>query len=397
MARSYKHFMKPRTVFYALCLILATVFPSVARAADDSDLYTVTGVTVDITADSAVVAREQAFDQAQVDAFRQLADRLLSEEQAAVAATPDAAVISTMVKDFEITDERLSNVRYIGTYTFRFKSDAVRNHLGMSGLTYTDVGSKPVLVLPYYQWGARTILWDKANPWFAAWNGLQSYQGLVPVVAPIGDLQDVSDMSDSDALTYRPENLDSMVLRYAAGRALVLVAVPEWSGGTQAAGQQPDRLTVMAYRTENGRPEFSEKIIVERASLGAGEDIFAAAVQQTRKTMQQDWKTRTQTNASEDNALAARVRFETMQEWVETQQALRNVPGVNDVKLLSLTPRQADIQLLFQGGEDRLRLALAQADVTLTTPQVDFSTASGGSPQGASPLAYDLYLNKYGH
>lgn len=188
MGRFYRLFRCRRTAFCAAFFVAAAfvLAASHAQAADD-DAFTVTGVRVDVTAESALAAREQAFDKAQTDAFTELADRMLPDSQAESFTPPDPATISGMVRDFEITDEHLSNVRYVGTYTFRFRGDAVRHFLGAQGVSYTDVRSKPVLILPYFQKGAQTVLWGGDNPWLSAWNGSQSPRGLVPVVVPIGD------------------------------------------------------------------------------------------------------------------------------------------------------------------------------------------------------------------
>ena len=301
---------------------------------------------------------------------------------------PEAAVISTLIDDFEITEEQLSSVQYIAAYTFRFKSDAVRNFLGGSGLSYTDVTSKPVLILPYYQWGSRTILWGAENPWLAAWTRGEAQDGLVPVTVPIGDIQDVSDMGDADALTYNAENLARMTDRYGAGEAVVMIAAPVWAPD-QPETQIPAEINVMIYRTGAGHPEMAQNLKISAAADDSATVLFDRAVQEAQKTLQLEWKDKTLVSAGEDNNLQARIRFSSMNEWIETQKKLRRVQGVLDIRLLSLKQNQAYIELVFKGNEDRLRLALSQADMILTTPQVNFGDAAG------SPLAYDLYLNKF--
>ena len=401
MSRFYKLFIRTRTVFYVVSFILVTAFSGNAQAAANS-VFTIEGVTVDITADSAAAAREQAFAQAQNTAFRQLADRLLSDDQLNYFQMPEPSVISTMVKDYEITQEQLSKVRYIGTYTFRFQSDAVRNYLGSRGFAYTDVSSKPVLVLPFYQRGAQTVLWGDDNPWMKAWANTQTFEGLVPVIIPIGDVQDVSDIGDAEALTYTPDNLADMTQRYHAGETIIMVAIPEWTGGTHEDSQLPDKLTVMVYRTDHGSPEFANRLTITKDTLDGAADVFAAAVTQSRKNLQQAWKSQTMTSAAQSNMVKVRVKFDTMKEWIETQKKLRRVQGVNDMKLLSLTQNEANVELQFQGTEDRLRLALAQADMTLSSPQVSFNGTNNDpynyyNQRTAAPLVYDLYMNKYYH
>lgn len=135
MGRFYKLFGKLRTVFCAICLVLATAFFSVTGHAANDAVFTVPGVKVDVTAENALQAREQAFAEAQTLAFQQLAERLMPESQLATFVPPEPSVISTMVKDFEITQEQLSHVRYVGTYTFRFTGDAVRSYFAGAGVS----------------------------------------------------------------------------------------------------------------------------------------------------------------------------------------------------------------------------------------------------------------------
>lgn len=382
MAFTYRIFAVARIAL----IVLALCFTGTRVHAADS-AFTVAGVKVDVTADSAATAREQAFAQAQQQAFRELANRLLPEGEAATLQIPDTATISTLINDFEITEERLSTVQYVGTYTFRFNEKAVRNFFGGSGLSYTDVSSRPVLVLPYYQWGSRTVLWGPENPWLAAWARAEERPGLVPIVVPIGDVQDVADIGDSEALTYDPGSLARLTERYGAGEALVLIAAPVW-GADQPETQTPAALSLLAYSTANGTPEMAQNFRVEAQEADHPEMLFDRAVAEAQKMLQQDWKNKTLVNGGEDNSLQARVRFESMAEWVETQKKLRRVQGVLDIKLLSLKSDQAHVELHFKGGEDRLRLALQQADMTLTQPQANFS-------YDGIPLVYDLYLNKY--
>lgn len=382
-------------------VVLAGMIALPATAHARSSAFSVQGIKVDITADSAAAAREKAFNQAQEKAFAKLAERLLSAQEKENLSIPESQIISGFVQDFEITNERLSSVRYAATYNFRFKNEAVRNYFSGQGLSYTDVASRPVLVLPYYQRGAQAILWGDSNPWLTAWNRQNSTsQGLVPVVVPIGDLSDVSDMGDNAALTYDQRALDQMISRYRAGEALIAIATPHWQGISGAQPQlEPDRLEIALYQTANG-PQYSQTLTVNPRDVRNGENLFDAAARKIRETLQSDWRTKTLVSAAQGNELAVRVRYNTLEEWAETQKVLRRVQGVQTVDILSLSPAEAHLRLIFQGSEDRLRLALGQADMTLSTPRISFTeTGSMGfnhnARQNASPLVYDIYLNKY--
>ncbi len=365
-----------------------------AGAADiDAAAFTVQDVKVDVTAADSAAAREQAFTQAQQAAFQQLAERLLSEDELKTFTPPAPEAISGFINDFEITEEHLSAVRYIGTFTFRFKSTDVRRFIGGKGLTYTDVSSKPVLILPFYQWGSRTVLWGANNPWLAAWSrDSGKSRGLVPVAVPIGDAQDVSDIADDKALTYDPAHLGAMAARYKAGETFILLAAPAWGPGSTQANQAPDAISITVYKAAETGPAYLNTLSIKTQSGDTQDILFDRAAAEVREEIQKNWKQKTLVNPEERNNLSARIKFSSMPQWVETQAALQKVQGINSVRLISLKPNEAYVELMFQGGEQRLRLALSQADMTLTTPQVDFTQTQ---VVGTSPLIYDLYLNKF--
>ncbi len=385
MAKAYRIFLPLLVVL--LCISVA----GRAMAAADS-VFTVDNVQIDVTADDATQAREQAFARAQGLAFQKLAYRLMSEEERDLFEMPDESLLASMIKDFEIINEQLSSVRYIGTYRFRFKGPAVRDYLSRRGVSYTDVASKPVLVLPFYQWGSRTVLWEAENDWLAAWSRAENERGLVPVVVPIGDLQDVADISGDQAFTYDPEKIQDMLARYGAGEAIIVMATPEYNEERAAV----ESLTMNIYRTDRTGPEFVKALKVQAVATEEKGALFDKGVERIKELMRKNWKARTVTDSGQGNALQVRVRYSSMQEWVDTQRALEKVQGVQAVNVLALKPREATVEFLFSGNEQRLRLALAQADMTLTTPKISFSQLQN-NPYGitSSPLVYELYLNKY--
>jgi hypothetical protein len=373
-------------------MLLLLCVPAFAQ----TSIFTVQGVKVDVTASNAAKAQSQAFRKAQREAFDTLVLRILSEDEQKSFVSPDSNIISTLVKDFEITEEKLSSVRYVGTYTFRFQGDAVREYMASHGINYTDVSSKPVLILPFYQWGAQTYLWDDNNPWRAAWNRSSNQYALVPIVVPIGDLEDVSDIKDSDTLYYDKSRLDNMVERYGAGEAVILLARPRWTNSYSHSNERPAAIDVEIYRTKNFTPEFVT-VVSGEVSGDNMDAVFDEIVVDVRSALQKEWKSRTIIDPSKGNYLKVRVRFEGMKEWVDTHKALQNVQGIHEVHLLSLSPKEANLELVFRGSEQRLRLALSQADMTLTTPSLDFSGIYLGADASArrSLLIYDLFLNKY--
>lgn len=361
-----------RTVFLGLFLLF---FAGSAWAANP--LFTVSDVTVDVTAENAIEAREQAFAQAQVQAFKVLAQRMMSEGAAETLTPPDTTVISSLIQDFEVTEEKLSSTRYIGTYTFRFRDSEVKNYFGQQGVAYTDVTSRPVLVLPFYQMGGDTVLWSPRNEWLQAWNRARGLQGIVPLVVPIGDLMDVEDIGDSEALTYDDTKLARLLSRYNAGEAALLIAMPAGEG-----------LSVQIYRTDRAGPEAVQGVNIDALPGETREQMFDRATRMVHEALQRNWKERTVASPQSTGRMQVRVLFSSLEQWAETQRALERVYGINEIILQSLSPNGARVDLLYQGDERRLRLALEQADITLNEPYLDAAAFEDGP-------VYELYLNRF--
>lgn len=120
----YTAFTAAKPVFFAALLTLSLP----VMAAD----YTVEGVEVDVTASNAVKAREKALGEAQVKAFGQLADDMMTPEARAAYTLPDADTIMALVQDYEVTNEQLSATRYKGIYTVRFRPALAQQYLNMA-------------------------------------------------------------------------------------------------------------------------------------------------------------------------------------------------------------------------------------------------------------------------
>lgn len=349
---------------FAAALVLLVAFAGFNPARAAEDVFTVSAVTVDITAENAVAAREKAFTEAQGSALKALAERLLSPADFAKYTPPTGVALSTMIKDYEITDERISNVQYIGTYTFRFDGPAVRSHFNMRGTRYSDVTpTRAVLVLPFLRRNdTSTILWRGENPWLNAWTQTPQTTNLIPLAVPLGDVADVADIGDDQALNYNTASLSRMLRRYNASDAVILIAAP----GVADSNGIPSELQVTVYRTDRVVPQYVDLITLRADGIMSESALYAAAVDRVKSLLNSDWKNKTAVEPGrEQRTVSFRVQYSTMQQWVETRQAIRQVQGLAELKVKSVTPREALVDISFSGPETRLRMALEQAGLVM--------------------------------
>jgi len=364
-----------RIVLTSLCFALAILAFTPAFASDP--IFTVEDVKVDVTAENAIAARGKAFEEAQIKAFTELTTRMLPDADIATTQIPAVNIISTMVRDFELTNEQLSSVRYLGTYTFRFKDRDVRRYFAKKGKSVSTVTSKKMLILPFVSRDNSTSIWAPGNPWMQAWNRVPDLSGIVPMEVPLGDLDDVRDITDSNAFNYEPNRLQNMLRRYGSKEAVITIATPneELNKIIDPLAIAKGTLSVEIFRTDRGQPELVQDVSVVSDGAMTRQELYDSAVTKVRGALQKNWKSRTAVAPTPSTkTVRAIVPIGSLSEWMRIQASLNRISSLNDVTLVSLSPRQANIEIRYRGNAERLALSLAQEGMEL-----ERTTANDGS------------------
>ncbi|MFK4002719.1 heavy-metal-associated domain-containing protein [Qipengyuania sp. NPDC077563] len=143
----------------------------IAPVAASTDIQ-VSGVEVDVSADSGVEAREEAWREAQVKAWKELDGPDL----------PESRIVS-LVSAIVIESERLGPKRYVATLGVVFDRQRASAYLGEDGRA---ARSAPMLVLPVTVSGGTQLMYEQRNPWQAAWAEFQAGQSRIDYVRPQG-------------------------------------------------------------------------------------------------------------------------------------------------------------------------------------------------------------------
>lgn len=376
--------MNCKLIIFSLYFILSMATIASKSFAYDS-IFVVEGVEVDETAQDSVTAQDKAFEQAQLKAFNILSQRMVDDQHAKKVKTPDSLTISSLIKDYEVTNEKLSAIRYVGTYTFRFREKEVSNYFAISGVSFTNISSDALLVLPVLQRHGKNTIWSEDNIWLQSWSAKNLSGGLVPIEVPIGDLADIADIADESALTYNRRNLDRMLRRYGASEATVMVAVPDLpllqsqNGSDLAKGA----MRISVYRTDRARAEHVKDINIQANGSETRNALYARAVDEAYSALQKDWKAKTLVDAGQTQNYTVLVSFKTIKQWSNIRQALLTTHGLSKFQVKSLKKNEAVLSFSYFGDEQRLREALSRDALIL-----------GDAYQIPSGTVYDL---KYGY
>ena len=104
-------------------------------------MFSASGIQVDVTAENAALAREQALSDGQKRALMVVMERITPSyvvEQLPELVPDD---IINMVQDMSVLNEKTSSVRYMATLEVRFNPDSVRELLRQNCLMCARRGS----------------------------------------------------------------------------------------------------------------------------------------------------------------------------------------------------------------------------------------------------------------
>ena len=385
--KSYKHLTKPRTVFYGFMAVLFMVLclstPSFAAS------VTIDDIEVDVTATNAVEARAKAFEEAQVKGYAMLAEKMLSDEDLKTFEVPEYKTVSRYVRDYEVTNEKLSATRYAGVFKIRYDSSGFSSmpkstQASGSGESAVVAPKATILVLPFFEDAGYPMLW-RTNPFMQAWLRARDNGRAAPAIVPRGDTQDITMIKDNDALRYDPNNLLQMKRRYKAPHAAILLATPE----LMPDGRQ--NLAVAIYQAKSYGPELAQQISIRSEVRETSKSFYDRTVAEVNQVFKNKWKRKTAVKQPSQasleqpltgpvNTLIAQVGFNTMRQWVDTKKSIERARGVRGLGVNSLSSRGATLSISYQGGVENLRASLRANGVGLNDPLTQSNaTQSEGS------------------
>lgn len=344
--------------FFLFALINLFLFVAPAAAQEDLAAYRVDDIRVDITAESAAVARDQAIMEAQRVAFGHLLARLGTEDR--TPATTDE-VIASLVQAFEIQKEHARGARYTGTLAVQFRPTSVRELFGFWGSEFVDARAQPVVVLPIWLRTGRAVLWEETTPWRSAWEEEAKQAGLVPLYVAAGDLEDIAQISTQEALEGRRAALQQIMAKHKAGGVCV-VAIDY----TKNRAKQNQAQIFMARYGADGAVEGSAvKWLQKLKPAETVEEAMQEAARHVIKRIEKEWRTKQKLPSGRPVFLPIDVMVPTLADWASIRQIMREIPLVTNAHVVTMRRGLVHIELEFRGDIQTLQAALVEKGLGL--------------------------------
>lgn len=359
--------------------LLLAFFLLPAAAADQA--FTVRGVPVEGEGGDAEQARLAALTAGQATAFERLARRVVADEDLPGVPKLSPAEVEPLVVGTEVEQESIRKSSYSARLTYRFDAEAVRRLFTGLGLRFTEAVSRPLVVLPVLGEGETARLWADPNPWRVAWANHWDPGGLVPLLVPLGELQDLAAADAPEALAGDEAALAELAGLYGAGGALVVQAT---LGGDPAAGT--GRVAIRSRSHGSALEPFALELAQQSGE--AEGDFWARAVAAVDDRVQAEWKRANAVYYGTQSSLPVRVAIGALQDWLLARRVLEEEPLVISVQVLGLTQQSASIIVTHRGTVEQLQRALAQQDLYLQqgVEGWDLRVGSGVTRLNPTPL-----------
>lgn len=328
--------------------------PAFAR---ENPLYTITGIEVDVRAETAAEAKKLAITQANVKAFALFAQRVGGDALADKLSGIPSKRIDAMLDSLSIEEERTGPQRYIGKLTVRFLPGKMRTIMAELGVRYSEKLARRTVIVPVWRTPEGVVLWED-NPWRTAWLSLRAENSPVPLIVPLGDLADTDTLTAELAAGRDEASIEAIRLRYEADAVLVAEASPVGNDTVQAT---------MIGNSAVGRLEFDKAYVAENGG-GVAEAARTAALR-FHQVMLLRWKKKNETAPVTRSlpvaTLPIAVAFYSTEEWSALRARILSTPGVSGVDISTISQGGAIVQLSYVTGFEQLRQSLWSAGLAL--------------------------------
>ncbi len=377
-----------QTALVALLAAVLGVMPATGvRAAAGSDrAYTIGNYPVEARASNAVAAKEQAIADGQKAAFRSLLKRIVpvtSYRSLQQLGPIDAA---SLIDGVSVRTERNSATAYIASLDFSFQANEVRNLLSARGIPYVDQQAPVTLVVPIIRDGKAAAgdtgeFRPASGTWSSVWPGLDLTNSVTPVRVETMK-PDVQAGSLRQLYEGGGDPLTALAAPYGAERIVVAIAEVETEAGrvnVLLAGQDavgPFSLK-RSYKLSDGDLAYTLELAAV-VSLGILEGRWKLINETGGASAAGTYGPSPYGDAGfaglQDVAFEA--EYASPSEWNEMRRVLLEAPGIDDIRIGSVSAGRASVSVKYAGGGPALAQALAPYGVSLQSTAMGWTMRS---------------------
>ena len=341
-----KRFVMPSTsnfrLFGYLVLLSPLLWNPFPSFGVQYSVYSVKGILLDETAESASAARDIALEKGQFLAYKRLIDKLVPIQEKAKLNYLAFSDLVELVSAMEIDKEKTSPIRYLASLKVQFNPTLVRRHLRKFRVRFAETVRKPLVILPVYRAQATLQLWDKANLWIKAWRILSKNDSLVSLIVPNGTNADIAQISPEQAIARNLERLNAISKRYRTTNVLLAIA--------ELKKTRNKIIIKVTIKDTDLRIIKNTSILIFHGTLKENiQEVLVRAARASRKNIEETWKQKNILKFGEKRELLVRFAHGGLSQINKVTKKLQFVAAIERLDLLSLSLEEVLFRVQYFG------------------------------------------------
>ena len=353
LARGKRVFGGARVFWVVLVSVMVMGVGSVPCWA--GSVYSVSHISVDISADTAIQAREEALEEGRRRAFQILLRRLTHPSDWSRLPVLSDERIRAFVRRFEVFREKRSHIRYLARITVHFDPEAVALLLSDMKIPFSDIQHRPFLLFPVYEESGMPTPEDPdtwLNPWYEALLDIDLENAPVPFV--LLSPQDTARLSVEDIGGFEPQDMEALARAYGAQEVMIahLHRASHW---VRLIVRQPRKSSALSSKEEG----VVFDLVLSETTFGAqeGDVLMKKAAEALVESFSLSWRNQSMVTIEEKGKLRFVVRFRSLEEWLGIRDRLERLSLVERYEIRGFGPGDAVVDVYFRGTSDELRLS----------------------------------------
>jgi len=381
--------------FFQICQM--GIGPSCHAAPDKP--FVVKGLQVDVKDTSAVEARKKALAMGQRKAFVELLNLIATPENSSasgdldalgskIAATFSDDQIAAHVLDFEIVDEKNSKTRYLATLTYRLNRTSIEKLISEASHRIVKASKEAVLILPLLEKHGEMLLWQDENQWKQAWDKKHMSFSLIPFTLPLGDLQDVQELTPSQALEGSFDSLEKIAKRYETPAGALVVYAKYFEEFSKEEGLMVPHITIEFMYGLPSSQGARQAITLSGEPGGSVEELLNKGVDTVLDTLNRDWKRGELLPHDKKVSLTANCKLNSPKSWFDIKEklaSLRRAGCFLSYDVLTLSTEKIRLRLHHRGCENLLKQQAELVGLRLSSFGAEWSIEELNHKESSAP------------
>ena len=316
-------------------------------------VFGVSNISIDQRAETASIARDIGVRKAAEQAFSTVLNRVLLTNDARLKfmTLHDLDDFSDFVR---IVEENNLDRRYIATLDFCFDAARLRRAMITAQLSWSELQSPPILVIPIWNGPDGARAWQKDNQWIAGWwDAVAAYDGLLSFRQLERNLINERQFRGEDLILANPAKLRNAASLVRAEQVLLVIASLDYEGAKP--------LVTITARLYNKTGEmitdilFSDQKTLENFTVNDLDIMRRKIIDK----MDESWQMANLINDSETDYITVFLPVTSLKEWTKRLSALDEIAMIQSYDIITLNTWGGQLYLRLAGSRKALQNALS--------------------------------------